>query len=184
MINRSSFDTRHQTTIIHKILSTTLFGYSYSRNAWVCDPCKNISHIQVLVTNYSPTPPIKLKLRLLASTVGARLLIATHLEQSNYLPNQKQGAVNEYNLTVFIVLFQGSENVCIFLRVPASFQWIHWIHETHPRFFVQGHILSIGGDALYHFRLLLRLCSSRCCCWSLPRLLRPSLHAAGKMPPL
>ncbi len=36
-----------------------------------------------------PTPPIKLKLH-----IRGRLLIATHFEQSNYLPNQKQqGAV-------------------------------------------------------------------------------------------
>jgi len=54
-------------------------------------PCKNISHIQVLVTNFFPTPPIKLKLGL---QVGGRLLITTHLDQSNYLANQKLGAVN------------------------------------------------------------------------------------------
>jgi hypothetical protein len=36
---------------------------------------------------------------------GWRLLIATHLEQSNYLPNQKQRAINKYDLTVFIRLF-------------------------------------------------------------------------------
>jgi hypothetical protein len=29
----------------------------------VCDSAKNVSHIQVLVTNLFPTPPIKLKVR-------------------------------------------------------------------------------------------------------------------------
>jgi hypothetical protein len=47
-------------------------------------PCKNISYIQVLVTNFFPPRPIKLKRGL---QVGGRLLIATHLEQSNYLAN-------------------------------------------------------------------------------------------------
>jgi hypothetical protein len=42
---------------------------------------KNISYIQVLVNNFFPTPPIKLKLE---PWVGERLLIATHLDQSSY----------------------------------------------------------------------------------------------------
>jgi hypothetical protein len=58
--------------------------------------------------------------------VCQRLLIATHLEESNYLANQKQDAVNKYDLTVLIRAFQGSEKLCHFL----------------------GHIFSIGGDAL------------------------------------
>ncbi len=79
-------------------------------------PCKNISHIQVFVTNFLPTPSIKLKLGL---QVGGRLLIATHLDQSNYPANQKQGAVHKYYLTVFIRLFQGSEG-CGFFQGPSS----------------------------------------------------------------
>jgi hypothetical protein len=67
--------------------------------------CKNLSHIQVLVIYFIPTPPIKLKLEL---QTGGRLLIATHLDQSNYPANQEQEAVNKYDLTVFIRLFQGS----------------------------------------------------------------------------
>ncbi len=87
------------------------------------------THIQVLVrlTNRFPTPPIKLKLGL---QVGGRLLIATHLDQSNYI------AVH-------------------FFMVPSVFQWIHWIwlmNLTHPRFLVQGHILNVGGDALTTLR--------------------------------
>ncbi len=42
-------------------------------------PSKHISHIQVLVTNFFPTPQIKLKLGL---HVRGRLLLATHLDQS------------------------------------------------------------------------------------------------------
>jgi len=53
-------------------------------------PGKNISHITVLDTNFFPIPPIKLKLGL---HVDERLLIATHLDQSNYLAKQKQGHI-------------------------------------------------------------------------------------------
>jgi hypothetical protein len=54
----------------------------------------------------------------------------THLEQSNYLANQKQGAVNKYDLTVFIRFFQGSTEALEdvhFSKVIAVFEWIHWI---------------------------------------------------------
>ncbi len=73
-------------------------------------PCKNISYGRGL-------------------QVCERPLIATHLEQSNYLANQKQGEGNKYNLTVFTGLFQVSlralKAVCFF-SVPAFFQCIHW----------------------------------------------------------
>jgi hypothetical protein len=80
------------------------------------------THIQVLVrlTNRFPTPPIKLKLEL---QVGGRLLIATHLDQSNYIANQKQGAVNKYYLIVFIRMFPTSRahlKCCAFLQGPIS----------------------------------------------------------------
>jgi hypothetical protein len=62
--------------------------------------------------------------------VGDYYLIATHLDQSNHLPNQKQGAaVNKCNLTVFIWLFQGSSRalkVVYFFRVPAVFTGLDW----------------------------------------------------------
>ncbi len=46
------------------------------------------------------TLPIKLKLGL---QIGERLLTTTHLDQSNYITNRKeQGAVEKYNLTLFI----------------------------------------------------------------------------------
>jgi hypothetical protein len=88
-------------------------------------------HIQVLVTNFFPTPPIKWKLGL---QVGGRLLLATHLDQSNYLANQKQGAVNKYDLTVFIRLFQSSSralDALYLFRVAALFKWIHWIQRLN-----------------------------------------------------
>jgi hypothetical protein len=78
-------------------------------------PSKNISGIQVLVINFFSTPPIKLKLGL---QVGGRLLLATDLDQSSYLANQKQGAVNKYDLIVFITLFRGPSRA---LRAVGSF---------------------------------------------------------------
>jgi hypothetical protein len=87
--------------------------------------CKSISHIQVLVIYFFPTPPIKLKLG---------LQIATHMYQSNYLANQKQGALNKYNLTIFCWTLTGSfwalEDVH-FSRITVDFQWIHWIWLLH-----------------------------------------------------
>ncbi len=50
-----------------------------------------------------------------ATEVGERLLlIANHLDQSNYLSNQKQGAANKYVLSLFRRLFQGSESTARF----------------------------------------------------------------------
>jgi len=94
------------------------------------------------------TPPIKLNLGL---QKGGRLLIATHLDQSIYLANQKQGAVNKYDLTVFIRvspdLLRGSER-CAFLRSRSSLPLdpLDMTAAPHPRF-----PLRAGGDALtYH----------------------------------
>ncbi len=94
-------------------------------------PCKNISHIQVLGIYLLPTLSIQLKLGL---QIGRRLLVATHLDESNYLANQKQGAVNKYDLIVFIRLFQGSSRALEavhFSRITAVCQWIHWIWLLH-----------------------------------------------------
>jgi len=87
--------------------------------------CDNDSGRDVLVTNFFSTPPIQLKLQ-----VGGRLLIATHLDQSNHLANKKQGVVNKCISTLFIRLFQGSSmalKAVDYLRVPAVSSWIHWI---------------------------------------------------------
>jgi hypothetical protein len=74
-----------------------------------------------LVTNFFPAPSIHLKLGL---WVGGRLLIATYVEQSNYLANQKHGAVNKYELTVFIRLFKGFSRV----HFQGSSIVFHWSH--------------------------------------------------------
>jgi hypothetical protein len=47
---------------------------------------KYFSHPSVVIFSF-PIPHIKHTLQL---QIGGRLLIATHLEQSNYLPNQQQ----------------------------------------------------------------------------------------------
>jgi hypothetical protein len=90
--------------------------------------CKNISHFQVLVIYLFVTLPTKLKLGL---QIGWRLLKAMHLEQSNYLANQNQGAVNQYNLAVFIILFQGSSRAMEDVDFSGSWQSssgsIHWL---------------------------------------------------------
>jgi hypothetical protein len=68
------------------------------------------------------------------------------LEQSNYLANQKQRAVD----TVFIIRIHGSES-CACFQDPRSLpvDSLDFSDEPpHARFEVQGHILSIGGDAL------------------------------------
>jgi hypothetical protein len=92
------------------------------------------------------TAPLKLTLGL---QVRGRLLIATHLDQSNYLPNQKQAESIKYDLTLFIRLFQGSE-ICKTFQGPRTLpvDSLNWSSEPHPRGVVQGHIVSVGGDAL------------------------------------
>ncbi len=53
------------------------------------------------------------------------------------------------NFTGFIRLIQGSES-CACYQGPRSFpvDSLDLTNEPHPRFLVQGHILSVGGDAL------------------------------------
>jgi hypothetical protein len=79
--------------------------------------------------------------------------LAAHLEQSNYLPNQKQGTLHKYDLKCFfITLFQGSsrgsERCAFFPRSGAVFQWICWIWLLHlvQDFQCWPHIPSAGGD--------------------------------------
>jgi hypothetical protein len=74
--------------------------------------------------------------------------MATHFEQSNYLPNQKQGTINRYDLTLFIRLFLGSSNFQGFRVFQAQKSSSGITDETHPRFPLKDHILNIGGDAL------------------------------------
>jgi hypothetical protein len=115
-------------------------------------PCKNISHIQVLGIYLLPTLSIQLK----GLQIGGRLLVATHLDESNYLANQKQGAVNKYDLILFIRLFQGSSRApkgpgtCAFFQNHSSLpvDSLDMTTAPQPRFLVQGHILSTSGNAL------------------------------------
>jgi hypothetical protein len=108
-------------------------------------PLKHISHIQVLDTNLFSNATHKTET---ASTIAGRLLRATHLDQSNYLTNKKQGLVNKYGVTVFNTLFQGSKS-CAFLQGPSRrpADSLALTDEPHQRFSVQGRILSVGGDA-------------------------------------
>jgi hypothetical protein len=94
----------HVLTFLHPILMckshtgvTAGMPLVHLHQGSVCDPAKLF--FTFLITKFFRTPPIKLKLGL---QVGSRLLRATHLDQSNYLTNQKQGAVN-YDWTVSAV---------------------------------------------------------------------------------
>jgi hypothetical protein len=69
-----------------KVMVWYLVNKSISSSAQYLTLQKHFSHLS-LVIYFFPTPPIKLKLGL---QVGGRPLIATHLDQSNYLANQQQ----------------------------------------------------------------------------------------------
>jgi len=95
----------------------TLMHKSISSGAQHVTLQKCFSHpsFSCLLLFSNPTPPIKLKLGL---QICGRLLIATHLDQSNYVANHKQGAVN------------------IVSRSQLD------MTTTPPRFPVQGHITN------------------------------------------
>jgi hypothetical protein len=84
-----------------ELFTVNLSPKSISTNAHY--ETRKISHTQLLVTKFFPTPPVNLRLGV---QVGGRLLIANYLDQSNYLTNQKHGAINKCDLTVFFTLFQ------------------------------------------------------------------------------
>jgi len=84
--------------------------------------CQNVSHVQLLVANFFPTPPIKLKLGL---QVSGRLLIATHLDESDYLANQKQWFDCVYETDPGLWKLRALEAEVIF-KVPLVLQLIHW----------------------------------------------------------
>jgi hypothetical protein len=85
-------------------------------------------------------PPIKLKLGLHRRR---RLLIATRLDQSNYVANIKRKYCQlKHDLTLFIRLFQASKSwAWVFHRIGL-------IAVRDPRFLVQAHIPCAGGDTL------------------------------------
>jgi hypothetical protein len=105
--------------------------------------CKNISHIEGLVINFFPTPPIKLKLGL---QVGGRLLIPTHksINQTIYpIRSSREQSIN----TIWLCLsdwnvprlVQGSENLYMFSVYYQSssgftrFNWWTWIEDFQCR---------------------------------------------------
>jgi hypothetical protein len=92
-------------------------------------PCKNISHIEVLVINFFSNPTHKTETG--TASRGDTTNTNPQVDQSNDLPNQKQhGAVNKYDLTVFIRLESSTacpelwKAVHVF-RVLSVFQWVH-----------------------------------------------------------
>jgi hypothetical protein len=81
----------------------------------------------------------------LLSTIGD-----AHLNKSNYLAHQKQGASSQ---DIPFKLFQGSSGAVKavhFFRVPSSLavDAMDLTALPHSSFPVQGHILSACGDAL------------------------------------
>ncbi len=65
----------------------------------------------------------------------------------------EQGAVDKYDLTVFIDSSRappGLWKAVYFVQGPSNLpvDSLDWVDQPHPRFPIQGHILSIGGDAL------------------------------------
>jgi hypothetical protein len=80
-------------TVVQHLLGNNL-GVRASPVALSIWAWQDISHIQVSVPYFFPTPPIKLKLGL---QIGGRLLVVTHWI------NQKQGEINKYDLTVIFI---------------------------------------------------------------------------------
>jgi hypothetical protein len=69
--------------------------------------------------------------------MGGRPLMATHLGGSIYLANERYEAVNKYELTVFIRMFQGTESCALFQghsSLPVNPSDLTAV--PHPRFSV------------------------------------------------
>jgi hypothetical protein len=91
--------------------------------------------------NSNPLEPIKLSSQSEQGASRRLLIIATHLNQSNYLANQKQGAaVNKYDLTVFIRRLQGSSRALKAVLFSRSQQWSSAAGWAHTE--------SVGGDGV------------------------------------
>jgi hypothetical protein len=104
---------------------------------------------EFMVTSFFPTPPIRLKLRL---PVGRRLLVASHLEQSETGINQQIRFECVY--WTFKELLQGLCKLMLFSRVPEVFQWIHWTE-------LSSKISSAGSHNERWWRCSLRLVLSQ-----------------------
>ncbi len=92
-----------------------------------------------LVIYFSPTPLIKLKLGL---QTGGRLLIATPLDQSNYLANQQQVLVSAVPFPRISTLWKNAGSISFCCTQPACFDFSSF------KFLLLGHILSTNGAAL------------------------------------
>ncbi len=102
--------------------------------------CKNISQIQVQLFTFS-NPTHKTKT---GTEIGGRLLIATHLDQSNYLTNQ-------HEMLCLAVPFTSLIKLCTNAG-PKPFCWAKLTCSdfSSSEFNLQGHILSTAGVALRH----------------------------------
>jgi hypothetical protein len=96
-----------------------------------------------LVIYFFPITPVQIELALNRS---GRPLIANHLNQTDWLANQKQGpAVRLYSLHSSLGVV-----CCALYHVQKTMQkcWAKTILDfSLPKCFVQGHILSTAGDA-------------------------------------
>ncbi len=82
--------------------------------------------------------------------IGGRLLIANHLDQSNYLAQSESGTSQYIQFEcVNLALSQTLKALVIFMVTRRSLLVdsldLTLNPKPHPRFPVQGHILSIGG---------------------------------------
>jgi hypothetical protein len=92
-----------------------------------------------LVIYFFPTPPIKLKLGL---QISGRLLIATDLDQSNYLANQQQVLVFAVPFTSLSKLGKNAKPKPFCWTKPVCFDF------SSSNFRLLGHIPSTSGVAL------------------------------------
>ncbi len=104
---------------------------------------------KLYLLTFFPTPPIKLKLGL---QVHERLLIATHLDESNYLTNQKQGAVNKYDLSVSIDCSKAPWELWKLWFCSVSQQSSTWLtNEHHPISIVHGSHIEHWWRCFYNW---------------------------------
>jgi hypothetical protein len=97
---------------------------------------KYFSHAS-LVLYFFPTPPIKLQLGL---QIGGRLLIATHLDQSNYLANQQQVLGFAMPFTTLSTVYNCWAKTILLSQTSMLLTFLHLN--------LQGPILSTDGVAL------------------------------------
>jgi hypothetical protein len=125
----------HNCCFVYKTKGTK----SISSSAQCITLQKYFSHPSFSYLPFFPSPPIKLKPGL---QKGGRLVIATHLDQSNYLANQEQ-------VLGFAVPFTSLSKLCKNAG-PKPFCWakLACFDFSSSNFYLQGHILSTGGVAL------------------------------------